>query len=278
MADDQVAVLAKANQLLEVMAFRGPQSVVQLSEATGAPRSTIYRMLGTLRELGWVEEPAKRGRYALGLGLLHLSRAAIDQEVNRRVAMPVLLALRDETQMTVYLNVLRGLRAVCVERLDGRVFEGHGLKIGGTLPLHAGAGPRVLLAFSGQDVLARWKQSVLARGQAEEFTAKTPTTEREIDILVSRIRSTGVSISSEDNTYGVAAVGAPIFAGTDRCVAAVSISCTPAHLADAQRRSELMTAVRRASARISDLQANPMGPVPPRPTEAGPDPDSAWTA
>lgn len=73
MADDQVAVLAKAGQLLEVMAQRGAQTVVQLAEATGTPRSTIYRLLSTLRAMGWVEEPRKRGHYALGLGLLHRS-------------------------------------------------------------------------------------------------------------------------------------------------------------------------------------------------------------
>lgn len=258
MPEDQVAVLTKAGQLLEVMAFRGAQTVVQLSEATGTPRSTIYRLLSTLREMGWIEEPQKRGHYALGLGLLHLSRAAMDQEVNRRIAMPVLRALRDETQMTVYLNVLRGLRSVCVERLDGRTLQGHGLRIGGSLPLHAGAGPRVLLAFSGSAVYDRWRQAVLDRGQAVALTTKTPTTAREIDTLVSRIRSTGVSISSEDNTYGVAAIGAPVFAGTDRCVAAVSISGTPAHFVDEQRRSELTSAVRRAAARISDLHAQPL--------------------
>lgn len=254
MPEDQIAVLAKAGQLLEVMAFRGSQTVVQLSEATGTPRSTIYRLLSTMRGMGWVEEPHKRGHYALGLGMLHLSRAAMDQEVNRQIAMPVLLALRDETQMTVYLHVLRGLRSVCVERLDGRILQGHGLRIGGSLPLHAGAGARALLAFSGHGTLEHWRTSILERGQAEAFTTKTPTTAREIDALINRIRSTGVSISSEDNTYGIAAIGAPIFANADRCVAAVSIGCTPTRLADPHRRAELITAVRRAAATISDLQ------------------------
>lgn len=253
MTDDQVAVLAKAGQLLEVMAFRGPQTVVQLSETTGTPRSTIYRLLGTLREMGWVEEPRKRGHYALGLGLLHLSRAAMDQEVNRRIAMPVLRALRDETQMTVYLHVLRGLRSVCIERLDGRTLQGYGLRIGGALPLHAGAGARVLLAFSGPETEERWRQSVLQRGQATAFTTRTPTTSAEIDTLIRRTRTTGVSVSSEDNTYGIAAVGAPVFAGTDRCVAAVSVSCTPDVVADEDRRAALTATVRRAAVTISDL-------------------------
>lgn len=263
MPGDQVAVLAKAGQLLEVLAFRGTQTVVQLSEATGTPRSTLYRLLGTLREMGWVEEPYRRGHYGLGLGILHLSRAAIDQEFNRRAALPVLALLRDETQMTVYLNVLRGLRCVCIERLDGRALQGHGIRIGGTLPLHAGAGARVLLAFSEPETVERWKESILKRGQATAFTTKTPTTAEEIDLLINRIRSSGVSFSFEDNTYGIAAVAAPIFNSTGRCVAAVSAGCRPSHLDDANRRAELASAVRRAATTISDLLAQPV------PTQSG---------
>lgn len=256
MPDHQVAVLAKASQLLEVMAFRGAQTVAELSEATSIPRSTVYRLLASLRSQGWVEEPAERGHYGVGLGLLHLSRSAMDHEINRKVAMPVLLALRDGTGLTVYLHVVRGFRSVCVERFDGRRVEGHGLKIGGSLPLHAGAGARALLAFSNPAFIERWKTTVLYAGHLERFTDNTPVTEREIDILINRIRSSGVSTSSEDNTYGVAAVAAPIFNRSNKCVAAVSVSCSPAYLAEQRRRSSLVTAVVRAATRISGLQTN----------------------
>ena len=67
------------------------------------------------------------------------------------------------------------------------------------------------------------------------------------------------SVTSEDNTYGVAAVSAPIVAGTDRCVAAVSVSCSPDQLADPARRTDLVTAVRRAAATISELHTDRTG-------------------
>ena len=115
-----VQVLNKANSLLQVLATRGPQTAVELARETGEPRTTIYRLLATLQPMGWVEETPRRGRYALGLQLVQLGRAAVEQELERRVALPALRALRNETGLTVYLTVLRGLRAVCVERIDGR--------------------------------------------------------------------------------------------------------------------------------------------------------------
>jgi DNA-binding IclR family transcriptional regulator len=208
--------------------------------------------------MGWVEEPTRRGHYAVGLGLLHLGRAAMDQELHRRVATPVLRTLRDQTQMTVHLHVLRGLHQVCVERLDGRVLQGHGLRIGGTLPLHAGAGSRVLLAFSGEETEQRSRHAVLDRGHAQALTSKTPTTAREIDAHLRRILSTGVALSSEDNTYGVAAVARRSSPAPTGAPAAVSISCTPDNLADPGRRTSFVEAVRTAAATISDLHAHPV--------------------
>ena len=151
--------------LLEALAGKGPQTVVQLAELTGEPRTTIYRLLATLQPMGWVEETTKRGHYVLGLRLVQLGRAAIEQGFARRLALPALRALRDQTGLTVYLTVVRGLRAVCVERLDGREVLTYGLQFGGSLPLHAGAGPNVLLAFSDPIVYQRWQStsSVAAR-------------------------------------------------------------------------------------------------------------------
>ena len=159
-----VRVLTKANALLEVLAVRGPQTVVELARETGEPRTTIYRLLATLQPMGWVEETPRRGRYALGLQLVQLGRAAVEQEFERRLALPALRALRNDTGLTVYLTVLRGLSAVCVERIDGREVLAFGLQFGGSLPLHAGAGPNVLLAFGDPAVRQRWRESVRGAG------------------------------------------------------------------------------------------------------------------
>ena len=153
-----VRVVNKASALLEVLASRGPQTVVQLAEATGEPRTTIYRLLATMQPMGWVEETTRRGNYVLGLRLVQLGRAAIEQGFARKLALPALRALRNETGLTVYLTVVRGLRAVCVERLDGREVLTYGLQFGGSLPLHAGAGPNVLLACSDPIVYERWRR------------------------------------------------------------------------------------------------------------------------
>jgi DNA-binding IclR family transcriptional regulator len=253
-AQGGVRVVNKAGVLLEALASgTGPQTVVQLAAATGEPRTTIYRLLSTLQGMGWVEETTKRGRYVLGLRLVELGRAAIEQGFERRVALPVLQALRNETGLTVYLTVLRGLRAVCVERMDGREVQAFGMQFGGSLPLHAGAGPNVLLAFSGPAVYERWQTRVAARGEAEALTPRTPRSLSAIDALVRKVRHNGYAVSSETNTIGIAAIGAPVLTEDGHCLAAVSLSGTPEEILNPRRQPGLIESVRRAAQRIGDL-------------------------
>lgn len=255
-----VRVIEKAGALMEALAYRGPQTVVQLAETTGEPRTTIYRLLATLQEMGWVEETTKRGRYALGLTLMQLGRAAVEHGIEQRLAAPVLRALRTETGLTVYLHVLRGLRAVCVERIDGRDLLSFGLQFGGSLPLHAGAGARVLLAFGGEALHQRWREHVQERGgEAEAFTQRTPRRLADIEALVHKVRSHGFAVSSEDNTIGIAAIGAPIWGPDGRCLAAVSIAGSPEEILNKDRQPGLVESVRRAAQQIGDLSAPRVG-------------------
>lgn len=251
-----VRVLTKAGALLEALAGNGPQTVVELAEKTGEPRTTIYRLLATLQPMGWVEETGKRGRYVLGLRLVQLGRAAVEQGFERKIALPALRALRNETGLTVYLTVLRGMRAVCVERLDGREVLSFGLQFGGSLPLHAGAGPNVLLTFSGPAVYQRWREHVERRGEAEALTPRTPRSLTDIDALIAKVRQNGYAVSSEANTIGIAAIGAPVLTEDGQCLAAVSVSGTPEELLAPGRHSVFVDAVRRTARRVADLVAD----------------------
>lgn len=247
-----VRVLNKAGGLLEALAGRGPLTVVQLAEITGEPRTTIYRLLATLQPMGWVEETPKRGHYVLGLRLVQLGRAAIEQGFARKLALPALRALRNQTGLTVYLTVVRGLRAVCVERLDGREVLTYGLQFGGSLPLHAGAGPNVLLAFSDSIIYQRWHDHVERRGEAEALTPRTPRSLTDIDALLKKVRHNGYAVSSETNAIGIAAIGAPILLEDGECIAAVSLAGVPEEILSPSRQPALVEAVRLTARRVAD--------------------------
>ena len=218
--DAPVQVVAKVGALLDTLAESGEVTASDLADQIGEPRSTVYRLLSTLQQLEMVEPGTRRGTYRLGLALLRLGAAVAAGFDERQAAMPVLERLHDETGETVFLCVRRGKEAVCIERLDGRRVQSLALRLGGSLPLHAGAAPRVLLAFEPKE---RWVEYV-AGGELEVFTPKTPVAKAVLFKRLDEVRRLGYAVSDEDVTIGIAALGVPIFDHRGAICASLSIS------------------------------------------------------
>ncbi|MBI0294931.1 IclR family transcriptional regulator [Streptomyces sp. PRKS01-29] len=218
--DGGLALVRKSVELLDLLAARGEATAAQLAEELGEPRSSVYRLLSSLQGLDMVEGGSRRGTFRLGFHLLSLGTAVVERFDERRFAQPVMERLHDETGETVYLCVRRGREAVCIERLDGRRVQSLALKLGGALPLHAGAASRVLLAFQDRSTWADY----LEQGPLERFTPSTPATADALVPVLEQTRDSGISVSDQDVTVGVAALGVPILDYRGQVRAALSIS------------------------------------------------------
>jgi DNA-binding IclR family transcriptional regulator len=218
-ASELPALLRKAAAVLDCLA-EGELTPAEISARIGEPRSTVYRLVANLKELELVDVGFGQGTYRLGVKLLRLGssvRRAFDE---RQAARPVMEEIHDETGETVFLCIRRDLDAVCIDRLDGKRIQSLALTLGGTLPLHAGAAPRALLAYEPEEF---WERYLAAR-ELEAFTPYTPTTATSLRSILLKVRAQGVSVSDQDVTIGIAAIGAPIFdaAGHVRCALSVS--------------------------------------------------------
>lgn len=229
-----VQVLAKVSLLLDRLAEEPEISASRLAELIGEPRSTVYRLLSSLQGLDMVEPGSRRGTYRLGLKLLRLGSAVVARFDERQAALPVMERIHEETGETVFLCIRRGYEAVCIERIDGRWVQSMALRLGGSFPLHIGAAARALLAFEPRRL---WEE-YLSQGELEAFTVKTPCTREELVPLLEKVRATGCSVSDEDVTLGMAAIGAPVFNHHGEVCAALSMSGPkPTILGDAEKAS-----------------------------------------
>lgn len=221
-----VELFRKANAVLEQLQGGGEWTAQQLAESVGEPVSSTYRMIASLRDLGLVEKGLTRGGFRLGLYVMTLGAVCDDRISLRNVATPWLDWLRSETSATSFLMLRRGYNAVCIDRVSGMGVRSLALKLGGALPLYSGAGPRALLAFL-PDVERREVLATFETRLNEDPELPSP---RQLEHLIDRIREAGVSISDEDVTPGVAAVGAPVFNHRGELEAAVSVSTVRARL------------------------------------------------
>jgi DNA-binding IclR family transcriptional regulator len=219
-----VQLISKVASILDALALRPDVTVGELCDAVGEPRSSLYRLLQSLQTHGYVEPGTKRGTYRLGLKLLALGDAVAESFDVRQSALPVLERLNAETGETVFLCIRRDDDAVCIERLAGRRVQSLALRIGGTLPLHAGAASRALLAFEDRsEWMAYWERRSTASG-LPGLTPFTPVTKSAFVTALEQTLDAQLAVSDQDVTIGIAALGAPIFDRTGKPCAALSVS------------------------------------------------------
>lgn len=245
-------LVSKAGAVLDALERAGELTATELAEATGAPLSSIYRLLRSLNGIGWLDKGVRKGGYRLGLIFLTIGAALEDTIDIREAALPTLRHLVAETGATSFLCVRRAGRAVCVERIEGVAVRSLALELGNSLPLYAGAAPRALLShLPPADRLAVLRDTVPQPGDpARPAAAAILADARES-------RSAGYTVSDEDVTPGIAALGAPVFDHSGALAGAISVSGLRSQvLGDLTARNiALITA---AAASVSRALGNPL--------------------
>jgi DNA-binding IclR family transcriptional regulator len=219
MEQPRVKVLGKAARLLDLLADHPDSTAPWLAARLNEPRPTIYRLVQDLVNLGYVEHGARRGSYRLGMELFRLGSLVRLRLDARERAAPVMSELHEATGETVYLVVRRHYRAVCLDRVEGLHIRSMALQLGGSLPLHLGAGPRVLLAYEPRDFWNRY----LDETELTTMTPHSPTSRAGIMALLEEILHRGYAVSDEDVTLGISSIGAPVFDHTGAIHAALSV-------------------------------------------------------
>ena len=218
----RVASVSKALLLVERLADAGtPLSLTGLTAATGLPRSTVFRLVITLLERGWLAEVD--GGYWLGLTVLRVGAIAEDQLDVRTVALEPLRTLLAETNETVHLGVLDGfLQVVYLEKLQStsQPVGLMGSKRGLTAPSHCTGIGKMLLASVPLDDLVRYFYD---RG-LERFTDHTIVDLDRLRSTLEQIRQQGFAYDDEEHEMNVRCVAAPVVDRRGQVVAAVSVA------------------------------------------------------
>ncbi len=183
-----VGVLDRCIALLDLLTG-GPRSLRALTQASGLPRPTAHRLLVALEAHRLVAREAS-GMFRLGPRLTELAAVAGPELDLASAAGPVLIRLHEATGESVQLYVRSGDHRLCIAARDAGAGTGlrDSVAVGALLPLSAGSGGKVLLAWSA-DVAAR-----PADQQAE----------------LAGVRSRGWAASVAEREPGVASVSAPV--------------------------------------------------------------------
>lgn len=253
-----MAIVPAARQTLEILGYlsrqAGPVPAASLVRDLGLPRSTVYHLLQTLLEHGFVTHLPEEQRYALGLAAYELGTGYGRQAPLARVARVPLAELADRTRHSAHLAVLHGREVLYVieERAPGRP------------PLVTDVGVRLpaSLTASGRAVLAALPPAQLRAlyPESASFVLRTgagPRSMSALRALLVDVRRTGVATEDGEVTPGLASVGAAVVDHSGHPVAGVAVTF-PASGTPPARREAIAERVARTAAELSRRVGGPV--------------------
>lgn len=211
-----VLVLRKVRQVLDAFTPEAPRLTARdVQRRTGLPATTCLRLLAALVEEGFLDRDTDR--YRLGVSLLRWSRTAAEGLDLVALAAPVLRGLRDATGESACLFVRYDDAHVCVAVEPTPHTVIHVLRVGQSLPLHAGSAGRVFLAFDP----AAPPVEQLARPRYTQHTITDPDRLRE---ALDAVRREGYAATFEERSLGAASLSAPVLDAAGDLAAVLGIA------------------------------------------------------
>ena len=260
---------------LEVLAlFTAARPALSFNEIVGAldlSKSTAFRILATLEQLGYLEHDSAARRYRPGLKVFQLGFAALAGLEIQQVARPQLERLAQQLDETASMAVLEDLDIIYIDRIRNRAIVGVVLGVGSRLPAYSASLGKVLLADLPEPEL----RERLARATLAPITAHTIVSEGGLLTELAEIRRRGYAISDQELAIGLRGVAAPIRDSQGRAVAAINVSGPTSTISPERLDLELLPAVLATAERISlalgyspRLVEHPT-PPPPAPGKGG---------
>lgn len=122
--------------------------ISQLSERLGMNKTSIFRLLATLENRGYVEKQEKSGKYKLGLSAYEMGQKLLSRMGLLRTAKPVIEKLARECNEALYLTVPRGNEILLLDMVDTTQQVKIISLLGKRYPITGPSAGRVILAHS----------------------------------------------------------------------------------------------------------------------------------
>lgn len=206
--------------MLELLAERGDAGVTTLATQLGINKAATFRILSTLRAMGYVERDKHSETYRLTLRIFDLGSKVLGRIDPITEARPLMHHLAEQTHETVHLAILDGHSVVYVDKIDAQ----YALRLFSRIGKHApawctGVGKALLSDLEDSEIEALFEDVELI-----QFTENTITSIDELKLEVESVRRNGFAVDNEEHESGIRCVAASLRDRQRRIVAAISIS------------------------------------------------------
>lgn len=248
-----------ALDILECFETDSALSLKQIIDISGMTRNRVMRMTGTLEARGYLVRSGASGKFMLGPKILVLGKIMERSFDLVLLARPLLKELSRLTGESASLYVVSGNERLVLAREEGTHDIRYSVVEGQRLPIYAGAGGKVLLAFGPQEI----RSGILRKRRFPSLTAQTITEAKTLKAELERIRNTGYAVSRAERAPDAGSIAAPVFGHDQNLMGAIAIAgpvsrvnleSQPSYLAHVLKTAERLS--RQLGWRSSGLSAS----------------------
>lgn len=212
----KVNALLRGFEILDLLATeKAPLGISEIAGKLGLHKGTIFNMVHTLTELGVLE--SNRGKFRFGPKLYMLGKAAEKGSDLIRTVHPYLVKISRETNLSTFLGMRSGLRAVILDKAESGFNFKISSQIGIQIPLLAGAHGKVFLSQLADDEV----EDLLSKVELKKFTSHSCVSKEKYKRMIRQARQEGIAWDLEEYIEGIRALAIPLKIGREEVQVAI---------------------------------------------------------
>jgi len=213
--------LERALKIFELLS-KHPEglSIADISNRLEFPRNSVFRILSTLFDKGYLSKDEELKTYYLSQKLLRIGIKAYSAPSLVEMSLPMMHELVEKYGETVPLGVIKDGKGIVLEAIAGTHQFRYVLEPGKLFNVHTSAAGKSIMAYLPEAELTKHLEEI----NFVRFNERTLTTKKDYLKELNKVRTKGYAVDNAEEVEGMHCIGAPIFNRTGYPVAAVWIS------------------------------------------------------
>lgn len=184
------------------------------------PRSTAFRLLQTLENLGYLVRTRDGHRYRLGVAVLRMGFEYLASQSVVELGRPLIESLSQSADLPAHLVILDGDSIIYASCARPRSAFAGAVSVGTRLPAHATVFGRILLGDYSLDAL----HELFPAGRLTHATQQTPDDIQALHALIAHDYARGFGVSEGFYEPRISTIAAPVRDDSEDIVAAVGVT------------------------------------------------------
>jgi DNA-binding IclR family transcriptional regulator len=213
-----VTSVQKCFRIIEELSKHKGIGVSDLAALVGMDRSTVFRFLATLKDLGYVSD--EKTQYRTTYRIFELGMRWANSIEVKKFAVSYMYELSKSHNETVNLGMLVDDSVIFIEKVEPNAALRTDLVVGFRFPLYCTSLGKAILANLPKDMIDR----LTADMEFKSFCPNTIIDKTKLLMHLQEIRKKGYSVDNQEFDPHIVCVAAPVFTYSDYPTYAISLA------------------------------------------------------